>query len=163
MPIKVIVTSQEIWKARATHWEEHYQRRGHGRTQPDDVCKRVLDACSMLPEPSLNMFGSLDDWNYTAARVISHERVQLSVNLAKVPFDLLVKWYWDETHWQTFVNQFNSLPVPSYPQYEMVYKGGYIKGYTELVPLSIPLASARNHKKNPALLNPNIHTELREK
>jgi hypothetical protein len=158
MPYKVIITGQEIWNARAVRWEEHYQKRGTARGYPVDFCERVLKACASLPEPKINMFGSIDEWHYTDARMISRELLERTLKEANVSLEILVKWYWSEPNWQTFVNAFNDLPDP-FPQYEMRWNGEYVV----LVGVSVPLTkSKRKVRVNPLLSLPNVHTEQME-
>ncbi len=92
------------------------------------------------------MFGNLDDWHYSSARVVSREIIQMALDIAQFPLEMLVRWYWDEPvpYWKDYVNQYNALPNPV-PQYEMqLHDNGVI-----LVPLAIPLPSAKHHKFSP--------------
>jgi hypothetical protein len=155
---RVIITAHEIWEARGTHWQEHLQKYNQAKMHPPATNQHVLNACTLLPQPSLNMFGSLDDWEYTAARAISREKLHRAINLAEVSIELLVKWYWSEDHWMELGRLWGELPQPA-PQYEWSWSDGYIT----LIPMSIAVPSIRpKHKKNKVFDYPNIHAEIKE-
>jgi hypothetical protein len=143
MTRRTFVTAKQIWAARAFWWTDHYQKREQAKAYTEQQAERVLDLCKQMPSPMLDIDGSLDDWNYHAARAKPvHETIDLAQQ-AGVAFAMLVKWYWSETEWQSFVQQFNSLPEPE-PMYEILHNLGYPK--LEVVPyiMGTTLVQSRN-------------------
>jgi hypothetical protein len=123
MPRRIFVPAKRIWAARAFWYADHFEKRARAESYPQEQAVRVLKACEQMPEPFLDLDGSLDDWSYWAARAKPvEETIQLTVE-SGIEWTLLVKWYWTGAEWDNFVKMFNDLPEPE-PMYEVVFRDG---------------------------------------
>lgn len=148
MPRRIIVTGKQIWKARAENWQNHYSLRGQAKSFGPEQAAQVLRACARLPEPELTIFGTLETWTYDAARVVPHGEMMDILRMANVDMELLVKWYWSEENWLSFVACFNALPDPL-PKYRYEWINGYPQLFPGGYPVDIPVYnSGTTHVQN---------------
>jgi hypothetical protein len=137
MTRRVIVTSKKILKARMMNWEYHFDLHKKALTFPSNMADRVIAACAKLPEPKITLTGGLNEWEYDSTNIIPfYKRVDIlrSSGLRSEDYELLVKWYWTESLWQTlYVSSFNALPYPD-PTYEMQF----VDAYPQLISISTP-------------------------
>jgi len=132
MARRTIFTPKEIQRRRASCWAWHYKNRQVVRqlSPSVDSARIATIIYRVVPMPVIRIDGSLTEGADTLKGV---ERALIELCFSWLQRDLICTWYWSQSGWNDFVEQFQSLPEPT-ENYYLVYNPE--ADATLLVPIS---------------------------
>lgn len=124
MPRRVIVSVQDIYRARACSWERHYERRMLAReliSQGWNPAPIVQALRAEMNEPHLDLEGRICEVPIGERKASPMQMIyRLGWNGRRRAFesesgnsslwDLTCVWYWSDSAWDDFVREFQALP-----------------------------------------------------
>jgi hypothetical protein len=117
MPRRAVITMQEIYQRRASHWEWHYHNRELAKQYCPEDQARIRNVISAEVPPPVMMIDG--DIIRGIATLKGEERATKALRM-NTNQRMMCIWYWSQEEWEHFTQEWQSLPEPT-EDYYFVY------------------------------------------